>query len=93
PSSPDDFPGIGSKKAHMAARELHEHECEFYRWDQINMAVDVHVRRVWKRAGLVRDTSTDTITAAATRLRPQYPGELDWPTWLIGMTWCHARGA
>jgi len=44
----DDFPGIGQKKAHMAARILHEdEEWGFLRWDQINVAVDVHVRRVW----------------------------------------------
>jgi uncharacterized HhH-GPD family protein len=89
----DDFPGIGQKKAHMAARILHEEECTFYRWDQINVAVDVHVRRVWKRTGLVSQTSTETIMAAATRLWPKYPGELDFPTWWIGTTWCHERGA
>ena len=77
----DDFPGIGQKKAHMAARALHEIACDFYRWNQINMAVDVHVRRVWKRAGLVHDTSTESIMATATRLWPKYPGELDTPTW------------
>ena len=89
----DDFPGIGQKKAHLAARVLHEEACEFHRWDQINMAVDVHVRRVWKRAGLVRDTSVEGITATASRLWPRYPGELDLPTWLVGTTWCHGRGA
>jgi len=88
---PDDFPGIGLKKAHMAARDLHENACDFYRWNQINMAVDVHVRRVWKRAGLVRDTSPAGIMATATRLWPKYPGELDAPTWWIGMTWCRQR--
>lgn len=88
----DDFPGIGQKKAHLAARLLHEDgDCGFYRWDQINMAVDVHVRRVWKRAGLVADTSIETITTTASRLHPSYPGELDLPTWLIGRTWCHER--
>jgi endonuclease III len=89
----DDFPGIGQKKAHMAARILQEDGREFHRWDQINVAVDVHVRRVWKRAGLVRNTSTATIMATATRLWPKFPGELDFPTWWIGTTWCHGRGA
>jgi endonuclease III len=90
----DDFPGVGQKKAHMAARILHEDEdWNFRRWDQINVAVDVHIRRVFKRAGLTKDTSTEGIMAAATRLWPKYPGALDSPTWDIGITWCHERGA
>lgn len=89
----DEFSGISQKKAHMAARILHEEEVNFSRWGEINLAVDVHIRRVWKRAGLARDLSVAGIMRAATELKPDYPGELDYPTWIIGMEWCHSRGA
>jgi uncharacterized HhH-GPD family protein len=89
----DEFPGISQKKAHMAARILHEEKVNFSRWGEINVAVDVHIRRVWKRAGLVRDLSVAGIMRAATELKPDYPGELDYPTWIIETEWCHSRGA
>jgi endonuclease III len=86
-------PGISFKKAHMATRILHESDhafCRrFKRWDQINVAVDSLVRRVWLRSGLTRDGSTRGIMAAASVLHPRYPGELDYPSWLIGREWCH----
>ncbi len=88
-----EFPGVGQKKAHMAARILHEEEGGFSRWSEINVAVDVHIKRVWKRVGLARDLSVAGIMRAATELKPDYPGELDYPTWIIGMGWCHASGA
>jgi endonuclease III len=65
----------------------------FKRWDQINVAVDVHVRRVWRRAGLCADDSVAAITSSAARLHPRYPGELDYPLWLIGSGWCRPRRA
>ena len=89
----DEFPGISQKKAHMATRILHEEKVSFSRWSEINVAVDVHIKRVWKRAGLARDLSVAGIMRAAKELKPDYPGELDYPTWIIGMEWCHSRGA
>lgn len=90
----DEFPGISQKKAHMAARILHEEEySNLSRWSEINVAVDVHIKRVWKRTGLARDLSVTGITRAASELRPNYPGELDYPTWIIGMEWCYPRHA
>lgn len=87
----DEFHGIGQKKAHMAARIVHEEYKQFSHWGEINVAVDVHVIRVWRRAGLTRDFSVSGIMSAAKVLNPKYPGELDYPTWQIGMGWCHSR--
>src|SRR5437867_6507413 len=89
----DEFPGIGKKKAHMAARLLHEDKHEFSRWSEINVPVDVHVKRVWKRTGLATDLSVVGIMHTASELKPNYPGELGYPTWTIGRGWCHARRA
>ena len=88
-------PGISFKKAHMATRILHEGDhafCRrFKRWDQINVAVDSLVRRVWLRTGLTGDGSTRAIMTAASVLHSRYPGELDYPSWLIGREWCHPK--
>jgi uncharacterized HhH-GPD family protein len=89
----DEFPGISQKKAHMATRILHEEEVGFSRWNEINVAVDVHIRRVWKRAGLSKDLSVAGIMRAATELKPDYPGALDYSMWQIGLEWCHPRDA
>jgi uncharacterized HhH-GPD family protein len=90
----EQVPGIGQKKAHMTARLLYdERVARFARWREINVAVDVHVKRVFRRTGLVRAPIPREILAAAIRLHPRYPGQLDYPAWDIGMTWCHARGA
>jgi uncharacterized HhH-GPD family protein len=84
------FRRIGPKKAAMAVEllvtnfgiDLTEHA-------GTNVAYDVHVRRVFLRAGLVDHDSFDAITAVARRLHPERPGLLDLPTWLIGRRWCH----
>jgi hypothetical protein len=39
----NEFTGISQKKAHMAARILHEEVKSFSRWSEINVAVDVHL--------------------------------------------------
>jgi endonuclease III len=85
----DDFKGIGLKKAHMAAASLREWHV-FGGFEAINMAVDVHVRRVWKRLGLVKKGEVREIHAVAAAMRPAYPGALDLPTWTIGRDWCNA---
>jgi len=90
----DEFDGIGQKKSYMATRILYDDEqWDLLRWDQINVAVDTHIRTVWRRAGLSSDVSVKGIMASATRLRPRYPGELDSPAWDIGRNWCHKHRA
>lgn len=86
----DEFPGIGLKKAHMVTRDLYEDGHQLLRWRDINVAVDVHVTRVFRRSGLVRSVKSGEILAAAARLHPRYPGALDWPAWTIGLNWCKA---
>ena len=88
-----EFSGIGQKKAHMMARLLHEDRAgkKFARWRDINVAVDVHVRRVFKRTGLAPSAETAEILAAAMRLHPRYLGALDEPAWRLGLEWCGLR--
>lgn len=53
-----------------------------------DVAYDVHVRRVFRRAGLADRDTVDAVRAAARRLHPDRPGLLDLPTWFIGRQWC-----
>jgi len=86
----EDFPGFGQKKAAMAteilARDLHVPLRAFETGD---VAVDVHVRRVFLRTRLAERDDREHMLACARAANPARPGALDLPTWLIGRTWCH----
>jgi endonuclease III len=88
----DAFPGIGQKKAAMAVeileRDLHVPLSELAGSD---IAYDVHVRRVFLRAGLAQRDDVREMVESARRLHPERPGELDNPAWDIGRRWCHPR--
>ncbi len=85
----DAFEGIGQKKAAMAveilARDLHVPVRDL---EGSDIAYDVHVRRVFLRTGLAERDDLDHMVAVARALRPERPGEIDFPAWNIGRTWC-----
>ncbi|MDO8949265.1 MAG: hypothetical protein Q8S43_03315 [Actinomycetota bacterium] len=86
------FRGIGEKKAAMAVEILARSfgvplaglECG-------TVAYDVHVRRVFLRAGLVEHDTAMDVHRAAEAACPEAPGSLDLATWLIGREWCRPR--
>jgi uncharacterized HhH-GPD family protein len=83
------FPGIGRKKAAMAVELLLRYfGVELQGAESGRIAYDVHVRRVFLRAGLVDIDSADLVEAAAAAINPAAPGRLDLPTWLVGREWC-----
>ncbi len=55
------------------------------------VAYDVHVRRVFLRAGLVDRDTPAAIDEAARRMCPEEPSLLDLPTWTVGREWCRPR--
>ncbi|MHB1342436.1 MAG: HhH-GDP family DNA glycosylase [Coriobacteriia bacterium] len=83
------FQGIGEKKAAMTVEILMRHfsvplaGAEFG-----NVAYDVHVRRVFLRAGLVAEDSATAVRDAAQAACPASPGTLDLAAWLVGRQWC-----
>lgn len=86
------FKGIGQKKAAMAVELLERHMgVKITRLDGSDIAVDVHVRRVFLRAGLVDRDDRDHIIATARELWPQRPGALDYGAWRLGRGVCRAR--
>jgi uncharacterized HhH-GPD family protein len=86
------FPGVSQKKAAMAV-EMIERDLGIPIADMTgsDVAIDVHVRRVFLRAGLVERDSAGEIVAAARVLYPERPGALDLPAWIVGRSWCKAR--
>ena len=98
------FDGVGPKIANMAANIL----IRDFRIDlpapRPDIAVDTHVLRVWKRLHLLPRLEHSQLASTtekqnylaqlrARELNPDWPGELDWPTWEIGRKWCHANRA
>ena len=86
------FEGIGQKKAAMAveilARDLNVPISDLSGGD---VAVDIHVRRVFTRTRIATRDDPREIVNAARRGHPVRPGALDIPAWIIGRTWCRPR--
>lgn len=88
-----EFDGFGQKISTMATnilvRDFHIPVSDKI---SIDVSIDTHVARVFKRLGLVpMDASPDYIIFRAREINPLYPGLLDYPAYEIGSTWCHAR--
>ena len=85
------FDGIGQKKAAMAvailARDL---GVPVARMAGSDVAVDVHLRRVFLRSRLADRDDPDHLITTARQLHPSRPGALDFPAWNVGRRWCHA---
>jgi uncharacterized HhH-GPD family protein len=83
------FPGIGQKKAAMATEILYrDMGVAVTDMSGSDVAVDVHIRRVFLRTGLSDVDKTSEVVAAARRVHPDRPGELNLPAWDIGRNWC-----
>lgn len=97
----EEFEGISQKIANMMGRLLGTYfGISLIRWNEIDVAVDRHVARVFLRTGLIerdRDAKVpevrDEIIQRARELRPFFPGCLDDPAFDIGMNWCTAEEA
>jgi len=88
----EEFKGIGQKKASMAVNILvrdFKIPIKDVNKKDINVSYDIHVRRVFLRAGLVNKDDRSLLINTARKLNPEYPGELDLPAWEIGRRWCH----
>ena len=84
------FDGIGQKKAAMAVEILERDlRVPLKRLEGSDIAFDVHVRRVFLRTGLAERDEVNHMVEVARALYPPRPGELDYPTWHVGRTWCH----
>ncbi len=84
-----EFTGIGQKKAAMAVAILTKiFKVPLLDVEEIDVAYDVHVRRVFGRSGLTVSDDLRSVLTAARRAYPSFPGKLDYPAWVIGRRWC-----
>ncbi len=87
------FQGIGQKKSAMAVEILaRDRNIPIREMRGSDVAVDIHVRRVFLRTGLAERDDPLHMIEMARVLWPQRPGELDLPAWRIGGGWCHPTG-
>jgi endonuclease III len=90
-----EFKGVGPKIANMATHILvHRFKVSLSDLSAIDMPVDTHVRRVFRRWGLIpagpsKAAERGAVIAAARRHYPAYPAVFDRPAWLTGRRWCH----
>jgi len=86
------FKGIGQKKMNMAVKMLiKDFGNKISGKKEIDIAADVHIKRVFLRAGLVADDNPELIIKKARQLNPDYPAALDDPVWVIGTKWCRPQ--
>ena len=77
---------IGTMATNILARNF---KIEFSDYYSIDISVDVQIRRVFYRLGLIPgQASNEQIIFQARALSPEFPGLLDLPVWEIGRTWC-----
>lgn len=84
------FRGVGQKIATMATNILARNfKVEFSDYYSIDVSVDVHVKRVLYRLGLIPDNAShEQIIFRARAISPEFPGLVDLPLWEIGRNWC-----
>ena len=81
--------GIGQKKASMAMNILIKQlKLLITNPENIDVAYDIHIRRVFFRTGLVKEDLPSAIIESARQLSPSFPAALDFPAWSIGRDWC-----
>jgi len=84
------FSGVGPKIATMATNILaRDFKVRFSDYNSVDVSVDVHLRRVFTRLGLIPErASVEEVVYQARALHPEFPGLMDLPAWEIGRKWC-----
>ncbi len=86
-----EFKGIGHKKASLGLSLLiREFDEPITEKSRIDIAYDLHIRRIFIRSGLTKKDTENEIVKKAQEINHQYPGELTSFFWHIGRNWCFA---
>ena len=99
PSSSDvvsrflEFRGAGPKIANMATNILvRRFKIKLSDYRAIDISADVHVDRVFKRLGLIQqDASKEQLILQVRSISHEFPGLMDYPSWVIGKNWCRSN--
>lgn len=54
----------------------------------IDIAYDVHIRRIFLRMGLVEKDCINHVTESARKICKKFPGSLTLPFWVVGREYC-----
>lgn len=83
------FKGISYKKAALACLLLvRDLGLEVPDKENIDIIYDIHIRRIFLRAGFCEKDSLKDVVIAARKLNPQFPGYLTSSFWAIGREIC-----
>ena len=91
-----EFWGVGQKISTMAANILvRQFGIKFRDLKDIDISVDVHIKRIFKRTGILTIYNSpdepEKIIEVARKIYPEYPGILDFEAWRIGTEICSER--
>lgn len=87
----EEFKGISHKKACLGALLLiRDLGMDISNKSFIDIAYDVHIRRIFLRLGLVDDDTMEKVISSAKHINPSFPGKLTTSFWSIGRNYCYA---
>lgn len=83
------FKGISHKKAALGSLLLvRDLGIDIKDKENINIAYDIHIRRICLRAGFCSQDTVEDVTMVGKRLMPEFPGRLTSSFWAIGRDIC-----
>lgn len=85
----EEFKGISHKKAALGSLLLvRDLGVDIKDKENINIAYDIHIRRICLRAGFCAQDTIEDVTMAGKRILPEFPGRLTSSFWAIGRDIC-----
>lgn len=85
----EEFKGISHKKAALGTLLLvRDFGVTLNNLSCIDIAYDVHVRRIFLRMGLVDTDNIKNVTSSAREICNEFPGSLTLPFWVAGREYC-----
>lgn len=85
----EEFKGISHKKAALGTLLLvRDFGITLNNLSCIDIAYDVHVRRIFLRMGLVDKDNIKDVTSSAREICNEFPGSLTLPFWVAGREYC-----
>ena len=85
----EEFKGISHKKAALGSLLLvRDFGVKLENLNCIDIAYDVHVRRIFLRMGLSEKDNIKDITSNARKICNEFPGSLTLPFWVVGREYC-----
>lgn len=85
----EEFKGISHKKAALGCLLLvRDFDIDVIDKENINIAYDIHIRRICLRAGFVKKDTIEDVMEAARKIYPPFPGRLTSSFWAIGRDIC-----